>query len=299
MARVQRESLVKQINDTLVDKTAFGESKYQAKQDGISKDHIYSYNTLKTYMKHCNYFAQWCRGNESITVDLGHKARTLEECRPYVSKWIQSRIEDGLSPYTIKTEVSALCKLYGRSAQDLGIDQIPKRHRQDITRSRRDVVRDKHFSEDKNKAFVVFCRNTGLRRREVAELRYKDIMIDEYGMDIYVRNGKGGKQRIVPVLDPEIVLALRPDLTIGDPDARVWDKVPSNADIHGYRADYATELYSRLSRPLDRLSRGDKYYCRGDLKGMVYDRRAMLQVSQALGHNRINVIASHYLWSTD
>lgn len=288
-------SLVKQISDTLNEKTAFGQSKHRAKQDGIAGSYIYSFNTLETYMKHCNYFASWCRSNPDITKELGHKARTLEECQPYAGKWISARISQGLSAYTIKLEAAALTKLYGRSAEDLQLPPTPERRRQDITRSRNNAVRDKHFSVSKNAPLITFCQNTGLRRRELAELRYKDIIYDYGQMDILVRNGKGGKQRIVPVLNPDDVLRLRPDLLSGDPEARVWDKIHSGADIHGYRADYATALYKRLERPLDTLTRNQKYYCRGDQKGTVFDRAAMLQVSRALGHNRIDVIAGHYL----
>lgn len=42
---------------------------------------------------------------------------------------------------------------------------------------------------------------------------------------------------------------------------------------------------------------GDAYVCRGDLQGIVYDRKAMEIASKALGHNRISVIAGHYLKS--
>ena len=37
------------------------------------------------------------------------------------------------------------------------------------------------------------------------------------------------------------------------------------------------------------------YYCRNDMKGVVYDKLALHKASLALGHNRINVIAEHYL----
>jgi hypothetical protein len=39
----------------------------------------------------------------------------------------------------------------------------------------------------------------------------------------------------------------------------------------------------------------EKYICRKDKAGIVYDRRAMKIVSKQLGHNRISVIASDYL----
>ena len=50
----------------------------------------------------------------------------------------------------------------------------------------------------------------------------------------------------------------------------------------------------QLARPLDTLARKEKYFCKRDRRGVVYDRRAMLQVSRQLGHNRISVIVGHY-----
>ena len=48
--------------------------------------------------------------------------------------------------------------------------------------------------------------------------------------------------------------------------------------------------------PMNVLSDKEKYYCRKDKTGCVYDRQAMLITSKNLGHNRINVIASNYLY---
>ena len=41
----------------------------------------------------------------------------------------------------------------------------------------------------------------------------------------------------------------------------------------------------------------EKYFMRNDRKGDVYDREAMEKVSKQLGHNRIDVIAGHYLYT--
>ena len=43
--------------------------------------------------------------------------------------------------------------------------------------------------------------------------------------------------------------------------------------------------------------RKEKYFMRADRKGDVYDREAMEKVSKQLGHNRIDVIAGHYLYT--
>ena len=53
--------------------------------------------------------------------------------------------------------------------------------------------------------------------------------------------------------------------------------------------------YKRLARPVAFLERSERYVCRCDRAGVVYDKAAMKQVSRFLGHNRIEVIAGHYL----
>ena len=93
--------------------------------------------------------------------------------------------------------------------------------------------------------------------------------------------------------DQQRAIAARFEAT-GD-DSKVWGKVHSAADVHSWRADYATAIYNVHARDLSTLSRSEKYYCRGDLKGQVYDRAALLEASIALGHNRISVVAEHYL----
>ena len=88
---------------------------------------------------------------------------------------------------------------------------------------------------------------------------------------------------------------------------KIWQHVSSNADIHGYRAEYATILYKQYARkieeiPYDRINKGtgkrfqgDVYTCRKDESGRKLDRAAMAKCSKALGHNRVCVVADNYL----
>ena len=39
------------------------------------------------------------------------------------------------------------------------------------------------------------------------------------------------------------------------------------------------------------------YYCRNELKGTYYDRKALFAASRSLGHNRESIVAEHYLSS--
>ena len=289
MSHKNKIPLPQQVYDTLQAKCAFGEQKHAAKAAGTAKDHIYSHNTLRSYTKHCVQFVRWARQN----APEGHKLRTLEDCRPYAAEWLQSRIDAGLSAYTIKLEAAALCKLYGCTAADLGLPSTPTRHRANITRSRGTAVRDTDFSEERNQEIISFCKCTGLRRRELATIRGTDLV---WGADgkayIHVIHGKGGRERDAVVLDndPEIITRMQ-----AAGDDLVWPRIPSHMDVHGYRADYATALYNRVARDVSTIPPAEQYHCRGDRAGVVYDRVAMLYVSRALGHNRISVIAGHYL----
>lgn len=128
------------------------------------------------------------------------------------------------------------------------------------------------------------------------ELHGTDLTAD--GLQLHViRNTKGGRWRMAPLAgtSEEIELVQRMCQEAGD--SRVWPHVPSSADIHSYRADYCKRVYLQHARSVDQIPSADKYYCRGDRKGLILDKSAMLEASRALGHNRIDVIASHYLYN--
>lgn len=285
MGHKNKKTLIRQVQEALDEKLRIGESKHQAKKDGTATSGIFSWKTYKTYLHQCCTFVSWAKKE--------HGCKTLAECRQYADEWLTRR-EDA-SAYTQKLERAALAKLYSCTSQDF----VPssKRSRAAITRSRTASERDRHFSEENNALLTAFCRGTGLRRSELSALRAG--CLDERDGALYVAvisGSKGGRAREVPVLD-EYREAVETAFRAAEerPDGRVWPSVPVHADIHAYRAEYATKLYRRLARPVEQIPKQDRYCCRRDLKGVVYDKRAMRKVSQALGHNRISVIAGHYL----
>jgi hypothetical protein len=111
--------------------------------------------------------------------------------------------------------------------------------------------------------------------------------------------GKGGRLRDCPIVSPKegVVEAVVERIRNTPAGQNVWGKIPSRADIHSYRAEYCKTIYSLNARPIDQIPKSERYYCRGDLKGIVYDKRAMAIASRALGHNRVSVIVGHYLYS--
>lgn len=277
-----RGSLVKQVQDTLDAKLQIGRKKKPDKIASISQNYIYSWETYHSYLKHCCYFVKWCKEN--------HGCKTIEQCKAYVSEWMKTR--EHLSVYTQKMEASALVKLYGCTLEELNI-HTAARQRKDITRSRNTVKRDRHFSESNHAELVAFCRATGLRRAELQALRGTALYQDRSGYYLHITSGsKGGRERYAPIIgDKDLVIRLCKQAG----DGKVFGKIPSGADIHSYRRDYATAIYQQHARPLEQLTAKEKYYCRGDRKGEVFDRAAMRIASNALGHGRIEVIAGHYL----
>lgn len=246
------------------------------------RPYIYMTTTFEDYKKSLNQFFAYCEKRG---------CKTISQCRSYADAWLQSRIDRGLSAWSLKKDRSALCKLYQEPAKNFA--DLPIRRREDIKRSRRDVARDYGFSEKNNADIIAFGRSTGLRRKELSELR-GDQLIERDGK-FYLINvlGKGGKVRTVPVIG-NVDIVVRYCRAAGN--GLVWRSVPSHMDEHGYRADYCKALYTSIARPIDALTREEKYICRKDKKGTAYDKAAMMQTSAALGHGRINVISGNYLY---
>ena len=319
---------------------SFGESKKQAVENEDTKEKIFSFNTYRTYWKHTKYFIKWVQQSHP-------DCTTLKAARKYVNEWLEYRSEQTdkngkhLSAWTIQTEAAALNKLYGIDKADDDRFQPPKRKRQDIKRSREDAERDSHFSETNNDELIRFCRGTGIRRNVLEKLEGRDLwtrgqmecelellkqhetlsdkerahmntladalsVFPEQDFFIHHRKDKGGRYRFAPVIGKDKHKII--DRMKGTPDGeKVWRYVSSNADIHSYRADYATEMYRMYARkiediPYDKINNGtgklyqsDVYTCRKDEKGKKLDKSAMKKCSKALGHNRIAVVADNYI----
>ncbi len=241
------KSLVQQVKERLDSKLAIGESKYLAKLGGNHTQFIYSWDTYRSYLRHACYFVKWCKVQDT-DASLGHKPRTLDECRIFAESWIKHEMDRGLSTYTIKLELSALAKLYGCTTRDFKVS-TPSRERKNITRSRGAAVRDRHFSVNENKDLITFCRCTGLRRSELAQIRGNNLIIHEGKLCVDVsKNTKGGRPRISPVVgsDEEIDTVKRLCAEAGE--GRVFPKPNRNADIHSFRAAYAAREYDAHKR---------------------------------------------------
>lgn len=265
---------------------------------GASVEGIYSTKTLKDYKDIGERFARWC------VEEQGQGRYTkMEKVKPLAIEYLKQREQEGKSLYTLKTERAALGKLFG--------EQIPykfekPRTTKDITRSRGTAERDKNFSEERNKDLVTIAKATGARRADIAHMRGRDFFSDEKGnLWVRIEQSKGGRDRIAPVLpayreEVQRIATERQNTTL-------FDKIHNAADIHSYRREYAKDLYALVSTdpekkeqfqslypPRNERATGEMYHSRGEERfhGLRDD---IYIVSEALGHNRLDVTVSHYL----
>ena len=279
--------LRKQFNDILFDLYKKGHGLPKHKDEHNSTRLIHSDSTFKTYHAQCMRFVDFCY-EHGVKYDMDEAFKLI----PEYGKRLEA---DGKSPWTIYTAINAIAKAYGVSTQELGY-KPPKRQRASVARSRYATEMDKHFSVENNKNLITFCQCFGLRRRELEALTGDMMKRNNRGrLFVRVTNGKGGKKRWVPFCGTLKEEKLVVDLMTQASATKVFPYVHSKADIHGYRSVYACKLYKTYARPTETLKSSEKYVCRKDKAGVVYDKKAMQIVSRALGHNRISVIANSYL----
>lgn len=327
-----KPSIIKQVLNEFEKQIRFGESKHEAKREERERcevtgetwnparvEGIFSFSTYREYVKEALEFANWARTEKGC--------KDLEQARAYVSEYLQSHIDKGYSAWTVKKEAAALAKLYHCRTTDFKVE-LPARHREEIERSRGYKDHDREFSKERNRDIIIFSKATGLRRRELERVSSRDIFRGPDGrLYVHVSNGKGGRERDVHVLqkyEREVERIVRER----EGRDRLFDRVPIRMDIHSYRREYARERYREVEREISRerklfdrvedlvrsrltrlypdrfreigerqltreLTRADGLYHRSD--GREFDRLALWEVSNDLGHNRIDVVARHYL----
>lgn len=283
----KKKKLNQQVYDILTEKfrKGFGRSRHEDKKLGLDHLYIYSENTYKTYRRECKHFINYCKSNYSC--------KTLEECQEHIEDYLKNLV-GSKSAWTVTTKAAAICKLYEIHIDDLDMD-MPSRRRQDIVRSRGPVAYDKHIGKAIEETFGAFTRCTGVRIRELKYLRGTDLIERDGKYYVHIRNGKGGKQREAEIIgsEEEIQSVVRKFRDAGP--NKIFSRIPAALDNHSYRAEYCTRFYHMLARNIEDVPQKERYYCRKDLKGVVYDKKAMDVVSLNMGHTRRDIISFNYI----
>jgi len=321
----KRSTIERQINAILFSKQGFGESRHEAKNQlreqlgenyhfGTSDNKIHSYATFDTYQKACQRFGKWLQEEKGIG-----KKEDIQKCKCYVGEYLHYRLNtNNVSVWTAKMERSALAKLYGEKIEVT----LPKRDTKDITRSRGEKEHDKHFSEDNHRALINMVKATGCRRCDIQRLTPKCFYTDKSGvMWVRIEKSKGGRNRTAPVL-PEYRAFVEEYLKGRNENRHLFSKIPQAADIHSYRDEYTRELYKAVKNDKDLKNtilqhyperheykvvkdketgerkiyeiKSDTITTRGENR-QTFNRNDIYICSQALGHNRLNIVIDHYL----
>ena len=271
-------------------KAGLGSKRSKDKAEADTKNKIYSKATFETYKQQFRHFADW--------LDKAHpEAFTLEDARGFVDEYLRHLIELERSAYSISTAKAAIAKVIGVEATQF--IATPPRLRADIKRSRGVAERDKHISDKKEEELARFTSATGLRRKEMTMITAEDLFFENGQAYLNVTKGtKGGKSRVAKIVGKTEEETKDIVKWIQSKEGRLFNKLSSNYDNHYYRATYANRLYNQLKRDIDDIPTQERYVMRKERAGEVYDKQAMLLVSNALGHNRISVIAQSYLYQT-
>lgn len=282
--KTARERLQAMVN------AGMGSKRSEDKSEADTKNKIYSKATFKTYKQQFKHFADW--------LEKAHpEAETLEDARAFVDDYLRHLIELERSAYSISTAKAAIAKIMGVEATQF--IATPPRLRADIKRSRGEAVRDKHISDKKEEELARFTSATGLRRKEMTMIRAEDLFFENGQAYLNITRGtKGGKSRVAKIVGKTEEETKDIVKWIQSKQGRLFNKLSSNYDNHYYRATYANRLYNQLKRDIEDIPTQERYVMRKERAGEVYDKQAMLLVSNALGHNRISVIAQSYLYQS-
>ena len=111
----KRKTVKNQMHTKLASMTRFGESLKTAMivEGKQNPSGIFSYKTYKDYINSCNRFADWLKENHP-------KCRYVEDAKPFVKEYLQAKINEGLSAWTIHSYASAFAKLFECNSEQRG-----------------------------------------------------------------------------------------------------------------------------------------------------------------------------------
>lgn len=313
----KKKSVERLFRNELSNKIAFGQSKHKDKQElkfGQSTYKIYSFSTYNTYTKEVEQYAKWLLNEKGIS-----KIKDIHETEQYAKEYIQYRLNCDVSVYTVKMERSALGMLY---SQPIDI-KMPVRNNKNITRSRHYCEYEKHISRTgKHKDIFTIACACGCRRKDISKLTVNSFIEKEGHLFVKMIQSKGGRDRIAPVVpalynDVKAIL----EKTKHEDREKLFDVIPQKIDVHSLRREYTQSIYTAFVQDrgfrdvyfkIANIPNRHEYKVYRDKEGNtkvkevkavlykdrdnnIFDRNDLYAVSQALGHNRLDVSVTHYL----
>ena len=304
-----------QLNYRLNQLSAIGESKvaaHEAYRKSCASRHEkcnpskspfeHSKISKKDYQQTITEFCHWAKENKPdiyASKDLKFFDKAL--CYEY----LQSR-DSHLSAWTVHGDMSALNKVL-----DLGLTtkegHLSERHQEDVTRSRTPKEMDSHYNPKNYEAPIDIANAFGLRRECIigGDYAIKESSMFTRDDRVYCSTiGKGGRYREAPCLESykstilgrynleEREVSTKEEFRDAyrhSTDDVLFTHYTTKIDNHAFRGEYARALYAELVDKQE--SEGAPSY-QPMYKGYFAD--LVRETSNALGHNRLNVVITSY-----
>ena len=262
-----------------------GIKRNESKKTGEDIHLIHTDRTLHNYAGSWSRFASFVAATATAEeLEALDKSNDIEGWINLVNQYLEHCKQLGLSAPTQSTYKAALAKVLGISSTAFIATDI------------------RYRANKKNNRWFSIVSATGLRKNELKAITGDSLYQREDGR-YYLKiigkkhKTKGARDRWVPIItrDKEELERLVEEFKLAG-KKRVF-QVPSALKPHKYRAEYAKRLYLLVARdPKDIKDKKEKIYLRGELKGVVLDRKACLIVSRALGHNRPEEFQKSYAY---
>ena len=267
----------------------YGKSKHSYKKTHHGKPDVticYAEQTAITCYERAMVFLTW-----ALDSGLVRRVSRWQELLDFLPDYLRLRSELW-SADTVHTDASYLCKLFGVLMSDY---PHPRRSRAQVTKCRDTLERFAEFAT-RYPELVSFCLCTGLRKGKELAVAQGDHLRFRRGEALLHVIGKGGLERDVPFIGSPEDCALAIGLCRAAGSELVFPTLPRGVPVHGLRAMYVSAQYLMLARPVAELPKEERYVCRGDYKGIVLDRAALMAISPTIGHKRISVLVQSYIW---
>ncbi|WP_170237770.1 hypothetical protein [Streptococcus hyovaginalis] len=300
-ARYQHVQKLGQVLITKKWREGKGKSRHQGKESGDNYKYITSEKAFRDISAVWRRFSQYAAENSS-----GEDLDTLEDLMKYADDYIQQKIDEGLSAWTLTTYKAHLGKVF--NVPTTHFIATPSRERKNAKRLRVTSVNDTHISKEKRDFFEKIGTATGLRKQEMMKIKGTALYPKRAKNGLwYICVSEGTKGRKIREKIPIMATSSKEEAEIIEYFQKAGRdyvfsgkngtyRVPKKLDEHAHRAEYAKRVYLHYERDLNKLNRKEKTYLRKELRGYVLDKQAELKASKALGHNREDEFRKSYAY---
>lgn len=293
-------SLSYQLIERLKSMACIGESRKDAKKEareqlGFQNGRtvgIHSYKSFDKAKTVSKGFADYVKENYPGIKDINNIDDDI------IIDYIEYRATLGLSQKTVDTDRTILNKIFNKNItkKQLGHDKFSYK---DIVKGRSENV-DLKYNYDNWKDQIDVVRGTGIRRSSVTKITKENFIRNNLGQCVAIKvKEKGGKERIAPILS-DFRGSITDIVNNAKEGETIFKKFTTKINAHALRREYALNLYNELEQGkhsdykkygLEKAwRRGVK--TQGDFRG--YNAENLAVVSQALGHNRLDVVVYNY-----